>query len=216
MLDWIPTQVVEVLQSVPFRILILIVLALVVRGVLARMITSAFRRAADSRPYLSLGSKPDVRRAQRLKALGSMVRSVTSVLVFVIFASIILAELGFNITGLLTGTTIVAATVAFGMQNVIKDLVAGVSMLIEDQLGVGDYVDLEEASGTVERVGLRTTTVRDDNGNVWYVRNGEVTRVGNFSQGGTARPVPTDQQVLPVRLVEPADEQQRGPADGEI
>ena len=79
-------------------------------------------------------------------------------------------------------------TIAFGLQNVVKDLISGVFMLVEGQFGVGDFVDMKEASGTVEAIGLRTTTLRDDNGNAWYVRNGEMVRVGNYSQGGTGRP----------------------------
>ena len=100
----------------------------------------------------------------------------------------ILAELGFNITTIVAGTSVVAATVAFGVQSIVKDLISGVFMLFEDQLGVGDYVDMEKASGTVEAIGLRVTQLRDDDGTVWYVRNGEVLRVGNYSQGGPGRP----------------------------
>ena len=82
-------------------------------------------------------------------------------------------------------------TIAFGLQNVVKDLISGVFMLVEDQFGVGDFVDMKEASGTVEAIGLRITTLRDDDGNAWYVRNGEMVRVGNYSQGGTGRPPTT-------------------------
>jgi small-conductance mechanosensitive channel len=66
--------------------------------------------------------------------------------------------------------------------------VSGVFMLVEDQLGVGDFVDMEKAAGVVEGIGLRVTELRDDDGTVWYVRNGEIVRVGNFSQGGPGRP----------------------------
>jgi moderate conductance mechanosensitive channel len=70
----------------------------------------------------------------------------------------------------------------------VKDLVSGIFMLVEDQLGVGDYVDMDMASGVVEAVGLRVTELRGKDGTVWYVRNGEVLRVGNFSQGGPGMP----------------------------
>ena len=100
----------------------------------------------------------------------------------------ILAELGYNITTIVAGTTVVALTVAFGVQSIIKDLISGVFMLVEDQLGVGDFVDMEKASGTVESIGMRVTQLRDDDGTVWFVRNGEVLRVGNYSQGGPGRP----------------------------
>jgi small-conductance mechanosensitive channel len=87
---------------------------------------------------------------------------------------------------------VVAVTVAFGVQSIVKDLVSGVFMLVEDQLGAGDYVDMDKASGVVEGIGLRVTKLRDDTGTVWYVRNGEVLRVGNFSQGGPGRPPPAE------------------------
>jgi moderate conductance mechanosensitive channel len=106
----------------------------------------------------------------------------------------ILAELGFHIATILAGTSIVALTVAIGVQSIVKDLSSGVFMLVEDQLGIGDYVDMDQASGTVEAVGLRITQLRDNDGNVWYVRNGEVLRIGNFSQGGTGRPTPGEAQ----------------------
>ena len=109
-------------------------------------------------------------------------------MIAIITALMILAELGFNITTIVAGTSVIAVTVAFGTQSFVKDLVSGIFLLVEDQLGVGDFVDLEKASGVVEGIGLRVTKLRDDDGNVWYVRNGEVVRVGNFSQGGSDRP----------------------------
>ena len=110
-------------------------------------------------------------------------------MVIAVFAALmILAELGYNVTTIVAGTSVVALTVAFGVQSIIKDLISGVFMLVEDQLGVGDFVDMEKASGTVEAIGMRVTQLRDDDGTVWFVRNGEVLRVGNYSQGGPGRP----------------------------
>src|SRR4051812_31683820 len=83
----------------------------------------------------------------------------------------------------IAGTSIVGVALGFGAQNIVKDFLAGMFMLLEDQYGVGDVIDFEKASGTVEAVGLRSTRLRDVNGTVWYVRNGEVVRVGNMSQG---------------------------------
>src|SRR4051812_8702975 len=83
----------------------------------------------------------------------------------------------------IAGTSIVGVALGFGAQNIVKDFLAGMFMLLEDQYGVGDVIDFEKATGTVEAVGLRCTRLRDVNGTVWYVRNGEVLRVGNKSQG---------------------------------
>jgi small conductance mechanosensitive channel len=84
---------------------------------------------------------------------------------------------------ILASAGIVGVAVGFGAQNLVRDFLSGMFMLLEDQYGVGDIVDLGEASGTVEAVGLRITTIRDLQGTVWYVRNGEILRVGNKSQG---------------------------------
>jgi len=128
------------------------------------------------------------RRKQRLSALGSLAQSTVTFVIFAVAILMILAELGYNITTILAGTTVIAVTVAFGLQSIVKDLVSGVFMLVEDQLGVGDYVDMDMASGLVEAVGLRVTELRDKDSTIWYVRNGEVLRVGNFSQGGRGEP----------------------------
>ena len=95
----------------------------------------------------------------------------------------VLGEFGFDLAPLLASAGIAGVALGFGAQSLVKDLIAGLFMLIEDQYGVGDTVDLGEATGVVESVGLRVTTVRDGRGVLWYIRNGEIIRVGNKSQG---------------------------------
>jgi small conductance mechanosensitive channel len=126
---------------------------------------------------------PIERRNQRAKALGSVLRSIASAVVITIAAMLVLGEVGLNLSPLLASAGIVGLAVGFGAQNLVKDFIAGLFMLLEDQYGVGDVVDVGETTGTVEAVGLRITTVRDASGVVWYVRNGEIVRVGNKSQG---------------------------------
>ena len=200
--DWFPDNLAEVVVFTPLRIIFLIIVAALARLIVHRLIDRAVRRAIGHHPKLKFRpaqalidatSVPAERRAQRITALGSLGRSVTTLVLAVIAALMILAELGFNITTIVAGTSIVAVTVAFGVQSIVKDLISGVFMLVEDQLGVGDFVDMEKASGVVEAIGLRVTQLRDEDGTVWYVRNGEVLRVGNFSQGGPGRP-PEDPQ----------------------
>jgi small-conductance mechanosensitive channel len=106
-----------------------------------------------------------------------------SVVIFTIALMMIVAEIGFDLAPLIAGTSIVGVALGFGAQNVVKDFLSGMFMIFEDQYGVGDVIDFEKATGTVEAVGLRTTRLRDFQGTVWYVRNGEVVRVGNKSQG---------------------------------
>jgi small-conductance mechanosensitive channel len=102
---------------------------------------------------------------------------------FSIAGLMILGELGIELGPLLASAGIAGLALGFGAQTLVKDLLAGLFMLLEDQYGVGDIVDLGEASGTVEAVGLRTTSIRDARGVLWHIRNGEVVRVGNKSQG---------------------------------
>ena len=93
-----------------------------------------------------------------------------------------LGEVGINLGPLIAGAGIVGVAVGFGAQSIVKDFLSGMFMLVEDQYGVGDSVDVGLASGTVERMTLRTTILRDTNGSVWYIPNGEIARVGNRSQ----------------------------------
>lgn len=209
---WFPRTLTDAVQFVPLRIAFLIVLALVARAVVNHLIDRAVQRSTGDRRRLRIKAldvlratdprQDGGRRDSRIRALGSLARSGSSVVITLVTLLMIFSEMGFNITSIIAGTSIIAVTVAFGLQNVIKDLISGVFMLVEGQFGVGDFVDMKEASGTVEAIGLRITTLRDDAGNAWYVRNGEMVRVGNFSQGGTGRP--PEAAVQTIRLVDSA------------
>lgn len=174
------------------NITLIIVLALIVRFVIHRFIHRLVDGATSSRLSRLLGRAPRMgranapatqRRTQRARTLGSVLRSISSSVVLVIAAIMILAEFGVALAPILASAGIVGVAVGFGAQNLVRDFLSGMFMLLEDQYGVGDIVDLGEAGGVVEAVGLRITTLRDVNGTVWYVRNGEILRVGNKSQG---------------------------------
>ena len=195
--DWFPDNLAEVGLFIPLRIIFLIIVAIAVRQIVCRLIDRSVSRAIGhptrikfraAQALVTATTLPAERREQRIGALGSLARSTVTFVIAIIAALMILAEMGFNIATIVAGTSVVAVALAFGVQSFVKDLVSGVFMLVEDQLGVGDFVDLEKASGVVEAIGLRITQLRDDDGNVWYVRNGEILRVGNFSQGGSGRP----------------------------
>ena len=192
----------RVLIEIPIRILIIIVVALVIRPLLHRSINRLVRPVRDGevprilRPLRGSAKASAVtrsvfgstgllseRRAQRAATVGSVLKSGVSFLVFMIAFMLVLSEVGIDLAPFIAGTSIVGVAIAFGAQNVVKDFLSGMFMIFEDQYGVGDVIDFEKASGTVESVGLRTTQLRDVNGTVWYVRNGEVVRVGNKSQG---------------------------------
>ncbi|OLL76362.1 Potassium efflux system kefA / Small-conductance mechanosensitive channel [Pseudonocardia sp. Ae168_Ps1] len=137
--------------------------------------TDGARRAGDSP-----GSQ---RRMQRARTIGSVLRSIVSAVVLLVAVMMVMNELGYPLGPLLAGAGVLGLAIGFGAQNLVRDFLSGMFMLLEDQYGVGDIVDLGEAVGTVEAVGLRITTIRELQGTVWYVRNGEILRVGNMSQG---------------------------------
>ncbi len=123
------------------------------------------------------------RREQRAKTISSVLKSLATAVIASIVLITVLDLLSVPVAPLLASAGIVGVALGFGAQSLVKDVISGVLMLAEDQYGVGDVVDLGDASGMVEAVGLRVTRLRDVNGTVWYVRNGEVLRVGNQSQG---------------------------------
>jgi small conductance mechanosensitive channel len=126
--------------------------------------------------------------------MGTLLKSIISAVVFTVLVIMVLAELGYNIAPILAGAGVLGVAVGFGSQSLVKDFLSGVFMLVEDQYGVGDVVDLGSATGTVEAVSLRVTRLRDVDGTVWYVRNGEILRVGNMSQNWarTVLDIPVD------------------------
>jgi hypothetical protein len=125
----------------------------------------------------------DERRKQRVQALGAILRSAASVTIFAIAGFVILGDLSINIAPLLASAGVVGVAIGFGAQGLVRDYLAGVFMLVEDQYGVGDVITIGDATGTVENVTLRITRLRDVNGIVWHIRNGGVEAVGNESQG---------------------------------
>jgi small conductance mechanosensitive channel len=179
----------------PLRIIGIILAAVVIRWLLQRAIqrlTASTTRASMPALLKPLKEKPasaeegqfiPERRRQRAEAIGSVLRSFVTAVVFTLAALLVMGEFGFNLGPLLASAGIVGVALGFGAQSLVKDLIAGLFMLLEDQYGVGDTVDLGEATGVVETVGLRITTVRDGSGVLWYIRNGEIVRVGNKSQG---------------------------------
>lgn len=196
--SWFPHNLAEAAVFTPLRIVFLVIVLVLARVITHRLVDRVVRRAVQGYSAFRLAEKltlfrhgngsATVRREQRLTALGSLAKSTVTVLLLIIGVVMVLAELGFNVTSVIAGTSIVGVTLAFGMQNVVKDLVSGVFMLVEDQLGTGDVVDMQQAGvnggGTVEAIGLRVSQLRRSDGTVVYVRNGEITRVLNYSQGG--------------------------------
>ncbi|AUS79953.1 mechanosensitive ion channel family protein [Actinoalloteichus sp. AHMU CJ021] len=192
-------------------IALIVIAAFVLRWLVHRMISRATRGGGEGRvPALlaplrerapdALGPLLSERRAQRARTIGSVLKSVASFVIYGVAALMVLDQLGIQMAPILASAGVVGVAIGFGAQNLVRDFLSGMFMMLEDQYGVGDVVDLGDAIGTVEAVGLRVTTLRDLNGTVWYVRNGEVLRVGNFSQGFSVAVVD-----LPVAHTVPVD-----------
>jgi len=194
--DWdLPKgQAYEWFVATPGAIVLIILVGLVFRWFVCRSIDRIVRRAtaaavpsvlANSRAgefLADLRPGSQERRKQRAETMGSLLKSIATGVILAIVIVMILSQLGADVAPIIASAGIVGLAFGFGAQNLVKDFLAGIFMILEDQYGVGDYVDLGEASGSVEAVGLRVTRLRDINGTVWYVRNGEVLRVGNQSQ----------------------------------
>lgn len=147
-------------------------------GKAAKLLRSSVTPAART-PY-------NERRGQRANALASLFKSITTAVVGTIVILMVLDALGFALAPLLASAGIAGAAIAFGAQNLVKDFLSGVFMLVEDQFGVGDVINMGDIVGTVEGVSLRVTRIRDGDGVLWHIRNGEVLRIGNKSQGWSA------------------------------
>lgn len=176
----------------PITIIIIIIIGLIARWLIHRAINRTVRKAKTGsvKNALTRGkgdekpAQPNIgaRRQQRADALGSLMRSITTGIIVAIIVLEVLDQLGIDLAPLIASAGIIGVAFGFGAQSLVKDFISGVFMIMEDQYGVGDWVDLGEASGGIESVGLRVTRLRDVNGTVWYVRNGEVVRVGNMTQ----------------------------------
>ncbi|MBT8217782.1 MAG: mechanosensitive ion channel family protein [Acidimicrobiia bacterium] len=122
------------------------------------------------------------RARRRSETLGLVLKSIAALTIYTIAAFMAIAEFGVNLGPLIASAGIVGIALGFGAQSLVKDFLSGIFMLIEDQFGVGDVIDVGDAAGVVEAVSLRTTLIRDVHGTLWHVPNGEIARVANKSQ----------------------------------
>ena len=181
----------------PLAILSLILIGMFARWLLHKLIDRLTNQAADSampsaftrgklgrrsEKALASSSHTAARRTQRTKAMGSLLKSIVTGVIVTMVTMMVIAELGYDVGPLIASAGILGLALGFGAQSLVKDFLAGIFMIFEDQYGVGDVIDAEFASGTVEAVSLRVTRIRDVDGTVWYVRNGEILRIGNMSQ----------------------------------
>ncbi len=200
----------------PLSILLIVVVAWVLTKIARRVLDRLVRRlvAPDrdavqrrlkavgiDRPGILASGNPDdldeqvraaARRASRAESISSVLSNTAMIAIWTIAFITILGELGINLGPMIAGAGIAGVALGFGAQSLVKDFISGVFMLMEDQYGIGDVVDLGEAVGTVEEVALRTTVLRGVDGTVWHVPNGEIRRVGNKSQHWSTAVVDVD------------------------
>jgi len=168
------------------RILLSIVAALVVRGLLQlaiNRVVSSVSKSVRKIDGMTKESSPlaQARLLQRTETIASVLGNLATWGLSFAVISIALTEVGVSAGAIVAGAGILGAGLGFGAQSLVKDLISGLFIVFEDQYGVGDFVDLGQAEGVVESVGLRVTQVRDLEGTLWFVRNGEIMRVGNQS-----------------------------------
>ena len=184
------------LLGTPLLIVVTLVGAVVLRWVLhrviGRLVAGATSRSAvrlttipgrAGRALAAAAGAAHERHVQRTQTMGSLLRSITSFLVYGIALLTVMSLVGLPLGPLLASAGVGGVALGFGAQSLVKDFLSGIFMIVEDQYGVGDVVDCGQVVGTVEEVSLRVTRLRDGNGVVWYVRNGEILRIGNKSQG---------------------------------
>ena len=189
--DWVRTNALIIVAT--------LVVSFIVWWLLVRLIRRVTNQAknrldAQDRPGQARGVEGtqeltavlmSARREQRFEAIAQLLRSITTFSIVSLALLIILGQLGVNMAPLLASAGVIGVALGFGAQTLVKDFLSGIFLVLEDQFGVGDVVDLGPATGTVEEVTLRVTRIRDLSGVVWYVRNGEILRVANRSQGWT-------------------------------
>ncbi|MCJ0870843.1 mechanosensitive ion channel family protein [Streptomyces sp. AP-93] len=198
------------------RILLILVIAFALRSVVRKSLTkliTRMNRGADAVEGTALSGLlvNAERRRQRSEAIGSVLRSVASFLILGTAGLMVLGALDINLGPLLASAGVAGVAIGFGARNLVTDFLSGVFMILEDQYGVGDKIDAGVASGEVVEVGLRVTKLRGDNGEIWYVRNGEIKRIGNLSQGWATANVAV--QVKPTESLSHIREVIKGIAD---
>lgn len=185
----------DVIDTV-FQVLIIALAAFVLRWVINRFIARIIKQVTRAKRPQSIAELNSLlgsaktrreeivgdRRQQRSATLTSVLQHINGVVIFSVAFMMILGVFNVNLAPILASAGIAGLAIGFGAQNLVQDYVAGIFMLLEDQYGVGDIVDVGEVTGTVEDMGLRVTTIRALDGTLWYVRNGQIMRVGNTSQ----------------------------------
>ena len=173
-------NILEWLSGAPLRVFSVLVAAWIAQSIGHRAIERAVNKLATA--DLKPGPGFAKRQAERARTTGSVLTSILKAVVWILAIAMILGEFGFNLGPVIASAGVIGVAIGLGAQTLVRDILSGIFMLIEDQYGVGDEISTLEIEGVVEKVGLRITTIRDKQGVLWYVRNGEILVIGNASQ----------------------------------
>lgn len=174
--------------AVPIRIVFVLVVAFIAARISRRVIHRIGERLRDQRgrdrlriraTVLPISEAERRRHGQRVDTLSAILANIVSLAIGAIAAIVVIGELGIDLAPLLAGAGVITVVIGFGAQTVVRDYLAGLFMVLEDQYGVGDVIEIDDKSGTVEWMSLRVTRFRDADGIVWWVPNGEIKKLGN-------------------------------------
>jgi small-conductance mechanosensitive channel len=168
-------------SGAPLHIVVILAVAFIFQNFGGRAISRAMDRIATA-DFVPGPQRTIARQKERARTLGSILRSTLNGTVWVIASAMLLSEFGLNLGPIIASAGVIGVALGLGAQTIVRDILAGIFMLVEDQYGVGDEIDVLEVKGIVETVGLRITTIRSTDGTLWYIRNGEILKIGNKSQ----------------------------------
>lgn len=172
--------VIDWFSGAPLRVISVLLIAIISQSLGHRTINRAVAKlaSADIKP----GPGVVARQAERARTIGTVLTSTLNAFIWVIACGMVLGEFGFDLGPVIASAGIIGVAIGLGAQSLVKDVLSGIFMLVEDQYGVGDQVKVGDVEGVVEKVGLRITTVRDSGGVLWFLRNGEILVIGNKSK----------------------------------
>ena len=170
----------EWFNGAPFRILVIFIVALIGQVIGNRAIDRGIGKLAST--DLKPGPGTAKRQAERARTIGTVFSSAFNAAVWIIAIGMILGEFGFNLGPVIASAGVIGVALGLGAQTIVRDVLSGIFMLVEDQYGVGEEIHVQAVEGKVEKVGLRITQIRDKKGVLWFIRNGEILLVGNKSK----------------------------------
>lgn len=174
-------SVIDWFTGAPLRITLILAVALIVQKTSSRAITRAINKIAEA-DLIPGPNRSLERQRERARTAGSVLRSTANATTWLITSTMVLGQLGLDLGPLVASAGVIGVALGLGAQTIVRDVLSGIFMLVEDQYGVGDEINILDVEGIVENVGLRITTVRDKKGTLWYLRNGEILKVGNKSK----------------------------------